>query len=91
MRISLKSVTSIVDAIPFGWVALLLDLSEYALSLVIDAVRACRHLPITFYFFLTAHVAGLKSINHMNQSMTQIRRTRAILLLFGSFSSCPPS
>ena len=46
--------------LPFRRIALLLDLSEYALRLVILAVRTSRHLAVAFDLLLPAHVAGLE-------------------------------
>lgn len=45
--------------VPFWRITLLLDLRKDALCFVVDAVRACGHLAITFYFLLPTHVTRL--------------------------------
>lgn len=48
-----------VDRIPFGRIALLLNLSEDTFCFVVETVRTCWHLPITLYFLLSAHITRL--------------------------------
>src|SRR5690242_19221873 len=50
---------------PLGRLALLLDLCEDALCLVVLAVRARRHLAVTLDLLLPAHVAGLCGVSVM--------------------------
>lgn len=45
--------------VPFGGIALLLDLGEDAVGLVIDAVRAGWQLAVALDLLLPAHVTGL--------------------------------
>jgi hypothetical protein len=52
------TVAAIADA-PFRRLALLLHLCEYALCLVVLAMRTRRHLAITLDLLLSAHIAGL--------------------------------
>lgn len=66
MRVLDRSFCSIPGngwCLPFWRLALLLDLGEDALGLVVDAVRARGHLAITLDFLLAAHVAGLAAIS----------------------------
>lgn len=44
---------------PFWWSALLFHVGKDTFSLVVDAVGACRHLPVALDLLLPAHVAGL--------------------------------
>ena len=45
--------------LPFGRVTLLLNLREDTICLVVNAVRALRHLAVAFDLFLSTHVASL--------------------------------
>lgn len=47
------------EYVPFGRIALLLDLGEDTFGLVIDTMATFWHFAVAFDLFLAAHVAGL--------------------------------
>ena len=61
--------------VPFGRIPLLLDLSEDAIGLVVDAVRALGHFPVALDLLLPAHIARLKH-KHTDQRRRGSSRNR---------------